>query len=413
MFSTQSSGAVNAAVNAVTDVANGAANAVTNVANGAANAVTNVANGAANAVTNVANGAANAVTNAGVGAANAATNLFQSVNKAANTAVNTVAQNIPSFNSLIPIGNSSSGANANAKPANANVKANNAPTKNLFGNLVNRGNNANNRGNNAGNNGMAVQNSIVGWFNPLYIFIGLVLIFLVIFTFYSEQIKTGYEYIVGSLRNALGMPVNPDVTSAVSPVVPLTPVTVAPEAPQDTTLEQESMPQPSQKSIVERVLPSSGGEVFNVAQNKFTYYDAEPLCKALGAELATYEQVKDAWGQGADWCNYGWVKGQMAVYPTQSETYDKLQSGPDDQKRACGTVGINGGYFDNPEFKYGVNCYGKKPNQSAHDQMMLMSQGKAPKSPDALRVDQLVNEFKDESDSLFIKPFNNEKWVSA
>lgn len=392
MFSTQSSGAVNAAVTAVTDAASGAAEAVTT---------------------------------AGVGAANAANNLFQSVNKAANTAVNTVAQNLPSFNSLIPIGNTSSGANsqANAAPVNNSKNlfgfGNNDNAGNNRGNLGNnRGNLGNNRGNlgnnrsNIGNNrGMNIQNSIVDWFNPLYVFIGLVLIFLVIFTFYSTQIKTGYEYIVGSLRNALGMPVNPDVTSAVSPVA-VTPVTIAPEAPQDTTLEQESIPQPSQKSIVERILPS-GGEVFNVAQNKFTYYDAEPLCKALGAELATYEQVKDAWGKGADWCNYGWVKGQMAVYPTQNETYDKLQLGPDDQKRACGTVGINGGYFDNPEFKYGVNCYGKKPNQSAHDQMMLMSQGKAPKSPESLRVDQLVNEFRDESDSLFIKPFNNEKWVSA
>jgi len=395
MFSTQSSGAVNAAVNAVTDVANGAVNAATNAA-------TNVTNGAVNA----------------------ANNIFQSVNQAANTAVNTVAQNLPSFNSLIPIGNVSSGANpANNAGANnrtnaaANNRSNANNSKNLFGN-INRGNNAgnnagNNRGNNAGNGSMNMQNSIVGWFNPLYVFIGLVLIFLAIFTFYSTEIKSGYEYMVASMRNVLGMPVEPSVTAAVSPVIPVTPVTVAPEAPQDTTYAQESIPQPSQKSIVERILPSSGGEVFNVAQNKFTYYDAEPLCKALGAELATYEQVKEAWGQGADWCNYGWVKGQMAVYPTQNETYNKLQLGPDDQKRACGTVGINGGFFDNPEFKYGVNCYGKKPEQSAHDQMMLMSQGKAPKSPESLKVDQLVNEFKDEADTLFIKPFNNEKWVSA
>ena len=367
MFSTQSSGAVNSAVNAVTDAASGAVNAVTNAASGTVNAVTNAGADAVNAVANVGASAATAVSNA-------ANNIFKSVNKATNSAVNTVS------NSLMPIGNKSS--------------------KNSNNFMENRNNNR--------NANISPKNA-VDWLNPFYIFIGLVLVFLMIFTFYSDHIKSGYQYAVSSIRNALGMPVHPDVTSAISPTIP---VTIAPEAPQNLTLEQESMPQPSQKSIVERVLPS-GGEVFNVAQNKFTYYDAEPLCKALGAELATYEQVKDAWGQGADWCNYGWVKGQMAVYPTQSETYNKLQSGPDDQKRACGTVGINGGYFDNPEFKYGVNCYGKKPDQSAHDQMMLMSEGKAPKSPESLKVDQLVNEFKDESDSLFIKPFNNEKWVSA
>lgn len=364
MFSTQSSGAVNAAVNVVSDVA--------------------------------------------TGAVNAANNLFETVNNAANNAANAVSQNIPSlpsFNSLIPIGNTSSGAaapTANIFNIRGNNRANNSP--------ANVGANARA---NAPANASVNSKGIPPWFNPLYVFIGLVILFIAVFSVYSDQVKTGYEYIVGSIRNVLGMPVEPEVTSAVSPIMAIDPVTIAPEAPQDVTPNEQELPQPSQKSIVERVLPSSGQEVFNVAQNKFTYYDAEPLCRALGAELATYEQVKDAWGNGADWCNYGWVKGQMAVYPTQSETYDKLQAGPEGERRSCGTVGINGGYFDNPEFKYGVNCYGKKPNQSAHDQQMLMSQGKVPKSPEALKVDQMVNEFKDETDSLFITPFNNEKWVSA
>ena len=34
---------------------------------------------------------------------------------------------------------------------------------------------------------------------------------------------------------------------------------------------------------------------------------------AFDAELASYDQVKDAWQKGADWCNYGWVKGQAAA----------------------------------------------------------------------------------------------------
>jgi hypothetical protein len=153
--------------------------------------------------------------------------------------------------------------------------------------------------------------------------------------------------------------------------------------------------------------------VFNVSQNKFTYYDAEPLCNALGAELATYEQVKKAWNNGADWCNYGWVKGQMAVYPTQKQTYDKLQMGPADQRGACGTVGINGGYFDNPEFKYGVNCYGNKPSQSSHDEAMLMSQGKAPKTPATLKVDALRAEYINQADSMFVRPFNDSAWLES
>jgi hypothetical protein len=164
-------------------------------------------------------------------------------------------------------------------------------------------------------------------------------------------------------------------------------------------------------SIIEKVLPSGGKEVFNVSSNKFTYYDAEPLCKALGAELATYEQVKEAWNKGADWCNYGWVKGQMAVYPTSDDTYEKLQGGPEDQRMACGRPGLNGGYFDNPEMRFGVTCYGNKPPQSAHDKE-IVSKG-APVSADALAFDKKVSQFKTEADTIGILPFNTNKWESA
>ena len=357
------------------------------------------------AVNSVVNEAVNAVSDVASGAANVATSMFNSINNAANTAVNNVAKNVPMFNSLIPIGNNTS-ANANKqKNANANTYGNtNAKaSNNIFSNILPLAPNAatNNSGKNAG---------ISPWLNPLYIFIGIVAIFLIIFSAFNNQIMNGYEYLSESVKSALNYHASPDVNASVQPIMP---VTIAPEAPQDITPKEQALPQPSQKSIVERLLPPTGQEVFNVAQNKFTYYDAEPLCRALGAELATYEQVKDAWGGGADWCNYGWVKGQMAIYPTQKETYDKLQSGPIDERNVCGTVGINGGYFDNPEFKYGVNCYGKKPSQSAHDQEQLMSEGKVPKSPETLKVDQMVAEFRDQADSLFVKPFSDEKWAST
>jgi len=158
---------------------------------------------------------------------------------------------------------------------------------------------------------------------------------------------------------------------------------------------------------IEKILPG-GKEVFNVSSNKFTFYDAAPMCKALGAELATYEQVKDAFSKGADWCNYGWVQGQMAVYPTQKETYEKLQLGPEEQRMTCGTVGLNGGYFDNPEMRFGVNCYGAKPVKSQHDAAEL-SKG-APISPDALAFEKKVNQYKSEADAIGINPFNSSRW---
>ena len=148
-----------------------------------------------------------------------------------------------------------------------------------------------------------------------------------------------------------------------------------------------------------------------MSENDYTFYDAEPLCRALGAELATYDQVKDAWSKGADWCNYGWVKGQAAVYPTQKETWQKVQSGPDENKNSCGVVGVNGGYFENPEMKFGVTCYGPKPLQSQHSQELLMREGNVPLSVPALEVDRRTQEFRSQSDSIGVLPFNENKWA--
>ena len=161
---------------------------------------------------------------------------------------------------------------------------------------------------------------------------------------------------------------------------------------------------------MEKILPGGLGskEVFNVSSNKYTYYDAEPLCKALGAELATYDQVKEAWSKGADWCNYGWIKGQMAVYPTSDDTFTKLQGGPAEQHLACGKPGVNGGFFDNPELRYGVTCYGSKPSKENHDESAAAMA--TPTSPDALEFDKKVAEFKAEADTIGIMPFNANKW---
>ena len=199
-----------------------------------------------------------------------------------------------------------------------------------------------------------------------------------------------------------------------SPAAPSTmpPTTEGPteaptEPPSDTSTESPSLgPSDIAKaaSTMEKVLPG-GNEVFNVSSNRFSYYDAQPLCKAFGAELATYEQVKDAWKKGADWCNYGWVKGQMAVYPTSDETYAKLQGGPEEQRMSCGTPGVNGGYFDNPELRFGVNCYGKRPAEKQHDASELSKN--APISPDALAFDKKVNQYKSEIDSITVSPFQS------
>ena len=189
------------------------------------------------------------------------------------------------------------------------------------------------------------------------------------------------------------------------------PALALPAAPAAAALPPPSyMPELSMKNA-EKILSGSGtgpSQVFNISSNKYTYYDAEPLCKALGAELATYDQVKDAWSKGADWCNYGWIKGQMAVYPTSDDSFNKLQKGPAEQHLACGRPGVNGGYFDNPELRYGVTCYGSKPSKENHDAMGAVTA--TPTSPDALEFDKKVAEYKLDADTIGIMPFNTNKW---
>lgn len=236
---------------------------------------------------------------------------------------------------------------------------------------------------------------------PLMWFIGFLVIFLIIFAYYYEPFMRSIQNWTDSINmwfTGKGEPPAPP-----PPVVPTKP----PVAPQDEDRDRQS----GMDRVVENILPPAK-EVFNISKNDYTYYDAAPLCKALGAELATYEDVKNAWQKGADWCNYGWVKGQMAVYPTQESTYAELQQGPEEQRAACGKPGLNGGFFDNPELRYGVTCVGKRPPQSNHDATSVTSGSTRPLTASGLEFEKKVQQFKVESDNLGIMPFNKEKWGS-
>jgi hypothetical protein len=235
----------------------------------------------------------------------------------------------------------------------------------------------------------------------LIIFVVVVLVIVGVMYYFKNQISDTWNNASDMVNGYF----NPQVVPKPAPK------DIAPAADGHTEVtspsSNDNSPTPS-SSVLDKILP--GSEVFNVSSNRYTYYDAEPLCKALGAELATYDQVKAAWSKGADWCNYGWVKGQMAIYPTSEETYQKLQGGPEDQRQACGRPGMNGGFFDNPEMRFGVTCVGNKPPQNKHDEAEV-AKG-APLSPDALAFDKKVSQFKSQADHIGILPFNPNKWSS-
>lgn len=224
---------------------------------------------------------------------------------------------------------------------------------------------------------------------PVIIGLGVLIVLFIIIAMFRNQIAMAFETVWRKINDYFNPP---------APVI-LPPATSA--FPENKPIDQGALSQ---------MLPGKK-EVFNVAQDKYTYTDAEPLCKAFGAELATYDQVKEAWNKGADWCNYGWIKGQSAVFPTQQQTYDKLQAGPEEERMACGTPGVNGGYFDNPELRMGVNCYGSKPGENDISKRHVMSSS-GNMTEGGMAYDRKVQEYKNTADQIPINPYTAGRWSS-
>jgi len=151
-------------------------------------------------------------------------------------------------------------------------------------------------------------------------------------------------------------------------------------------------------------------EVFNVGNNLYTYEDAQNICSVYGARLATYDEIEDAYNNGAEWCNYGWSEDQMAFFPTQKSTWDKLQKDPK-RKNTCGRPGVNGGYIDNPYIRFGVNCYGKKPDAKTSDMDRMNQPISIPKTQQEVEMEQKMQFWKDNADKLLqINSFNKSNW---
>lgn len=266
---------------------------------------------------------------------------------------------------------------------------------NMANTVTNIANTAKNTAKNTIGNTLKTVSS--GFSTSYVLLLVLVVIFIVVISLFWKPIGEGLRITYDMIREWFGAA--PHMIPSEKPEEQN--INQQPDAPQNNTIEETK--------IVEKILPGRA-QVFNINKNSYTYYDAEPLCKALGAELATYDQVKAAYGNGADWCNYGWVKGQMAVYPTQSETWEQLQNGPEDQRDACGRPGVNGGFFDNPELRFGVNCYGMKPDQKEHDVTAITSGDGAPLSPGGLEFEKKVNQYRGEANHIAILPFSRSTW---
>lgn len=165
----------------------------------------------------------------------------------------------------------------------------------------------------------------------------------------------------------------------------------------------ETNPAPS---ATKKVIPAivENKEVFHVGTGEYTYEEAPAVCAAWDAELATYDQIQDAFAKGAEWCTYGWSQGGMALFPTQKSTWEAIQKEPN--RTVCGRPGINGGYMD-PKLKLGVNCYGVKLNTIPG---IILPQPVPGSATSTGKFRELVNKMMNSKGILDIAPFNRQEW---
>jgi len=153
-------------------------------------------------------------------------------------------------------------------------------------------------------------------------------------------------------------------------------------------------------------------EVFNISNNLYSYEDAKAVCKAMGSRLATYDEIEDAYNNGAEWPTYGWSDEQHAYFPTQKATWNKLQK-VKGHEHDLGRPGVNGGYFSNPNVRFGVNCYGVKPPMTDAEKALMSAKKDQvyPKTKEDQALDAKVEFWKANKDQmLVINSYNNNSW---
>ena len=150
-------------------------------------------------------------------------------------------------------------------------------------------------------------------------------------------------------------------------------------------------------------------QVFNIPGNYYNYDNANAICTSYGASLATYKQIEDAYKNGGEWCNYGWSEGQHAYFPTQQKTFDNLQK-IQGHEHDCGRPGVNGGFIDNPQVKFGVNCYGHKPKITDEEEELMKTSSPYPQTKEDVAFQKRVDFWKEKVDQILVSPFNQDSW---
>ena len=76
----------------------------------------------------------------------------------------------------------------------------------------------------------------------------------------------------------------------------------------------------------------------------------------------------------------------------------------------CGRPGINGGYIDNPNVRFGVNCFGPKPDERPQDFAYMKTVNTPPRNKEDIELDKKEAYWKKRINNVLVAPFNNDSW---
>ena len=138
-------------------------------------------------------------------------------------------------------------------------------------------------------------------------------------------------------------------------------------------------------------------EVVHIPKNIYTYPEAKYKCEVSGGQLATKQQLIDAYNKGGSWQNYGWSADMNAYYLVQPCDFVRMRK----QGIKIAPPGVAGGRF-RPGIRFGVNCYMKKPEGAVKEKKICEDAvpdlcSRNPKACEPIGSDN-------------ISPFNPSKW---
>ena len=254
-------------------------------------------------------------------------------------------------------------------------------------------------------------------FNPIIIIIIVIVFFVYILifsylgnqdTYYSAEVSSDNKYIkifgiiviiiflVLILINGFNYFLNTDIITSITNIFTKKPTI-------DINVKTEIPPVPVP------VPELYGEEVYYVPDNVYTYNDSKALCAAYGGRLANIKELYDTYDKGGGWCGYGWSDNQLALFPTQYDHWQRLQK-IKGHENDCGRPGVNGGYIDNPNVRFGVNCYGHRPKITPIEANLMKISQEYPMTKQQEKFNRRVEYWKERIGDILVSPFNSNSW---